>query len=353
MIDFDASGGIIIISEAIILKKILLILTGGTICSVENEDGKRQTNAESAKYKIISEFRKSDSPFKNADFDIRMPVDTLSENMTFEKLNLLLDELRKVNSEDYSGIIILHGTDTLAYTASLLSLVMSEKKLPVCLVSSHSPIDSIGTNANINFRAAVELIMNGIKPNVYAVYQNSDGKTYVHFGSQLLQCGNYSNDFYSADAAVIESEENAKLDGTEFETDSGLLTKLGKLSANVLFITPVTGLDYSSYNLSNVSAVVHKTYHSQTVCVEGGRNSFVEFSEKCKKEGVSLILTPCDKKAYSYVTTGVALKSGAFPVSGMTDEMVYIKTVVGCSLGYKGNELNKFLNTSINLESVY
>lgn len=325
------------------MNKILLILTGGTICSYENSDGKRATDAESAKYKIISEFRESDSLFNGVEFDTVMPLDTLSENMTLQKWNILLDELRKVESDKYSGIIILHGTDTLAYTASLLSLVMSEKKLPVCLVSSHSPVDQMGTNANINFRAAVELIMNGIKPNVYAVYQNSDSKTYVHIGSHLLQCGNYSNDFYSADAAVVESEENAKLDGTEFETDSGLLTKLGKLSANVLFITPVTGLDYSNYNLSNVSAVVHKTYHSQTVCVEGGRNSFVEFSEKCKKEGVSLILTPCDKKAYSYVTTGVALKSGAFPVSGMTDEMVYIKTIVGCSLGYKGNELNEFL----------
>lgn len=334
------------------MKKILLILTGGTICSVENEDGKRQTNAESAKYKIISEFRESDSLFNGVEFDTVMPLDTLSENMTFEKWNLLLDELRKVKSEDYSGIIILHGTDTLAYTASLLSLVMSEKKLPVCLVSSHSPIDSIGTNANINFRAAAELIMNGIKPNVYAVYQNSDGKTYVHLGSHLLQCGNYSNDFYSTDAAVVESEENAKLEGTEFETDSGLLTKLGKLSANVLFITPVTGLDYSSYNLSNVSAVVHKTYHSQTVCVEGGRNSFVEFSERCKKEGVSLILTPCDKKAYSYVSTASALENDVISVSGMTDEMAYVKTVVGCSLGYKGNELNEFLNSSINLSTL-
>lgn len=325
------------------MDKILLILTGGTICSTANDEGKRAVDSENAKYKIISEFRDSDSPFNNVDFETRMPIETLSENMTLEKWNILLDELRNVKSDDYKGIIILHGTDTLAYTACLLSLVMSEKGLPVCLVSSHSPVDLMGTNANINFRAAVELIMNGIKPNVYAVYQNSDGKTYVHPGSHLLQCGNYSNDFYSADAAVVESEENAKLDGTEFETDSGLLTKLGKLSANVLFITPVTGLDYSNYNLSNVSAVVHKTYHSQTVCVEGGRNSFVEFSEKCKKEGVNLILTPCDKKAYSYVTTGVALKSGAFPVSGMTDEMVYIKTIVGCSLGYKGNELNEFL----------
>lgn len=333
------------------MKKILLMLTGGTICSVENEDGKRQTDAESVKYKITSRFEKSDSPFRRVKFDTKTPIDTLSENMTFDKLNLLLDELRKIDSDKYSGIIILHGTDTLAYTASLLSLVMSEKMLPVCLVSSHSPIDLMGTNANINFRTAVELIMNGLKPNVYAVYQNSDGKTYVHSGSQLLQCGNYSNDFFSKDMISVNDINAVCTDSKAFEVSNDLLNKVN-LNAKVLLINPFVGLDYNSINLNDVSAVVHTTYHSQTVCVDGDGCSFAEFAKRCKKEGVSLILTPCDKKAYSYVSTASALENDVISVSGMTDEMAYVKTVVGCSLGYKGNDLNEFLNTSINLSTL-
>lgn len=325
------------------MKNILLILTGGTICSVTDGNGKRNIDTKNAEYKIVSTFKESDSPFNDIKFDTRMPIDTLSENMTIEKWNILLDELRKIKSEDYKGIIILHGTDTLAYTASLLSLVMSEKNLPVCLVSSHSPIDSVGTNANINFRTAVELIMNGIKPNVYAVYQNSDEKTYVHFGKNLLQCANYSNDFYSRDAMVVESAENAELEGKEFEHSNDLLSKIDKLTSGVLYINPVVGMNYDCYNLDGVSAVVHTTYHSETVCVEGNKSSFVEFAKRCKKEGASLILTPCDKKSYSYVSTAEALKNGVLPVSGLTNEMAYVKTVIGCSLGYKGNELNEFL----------
>lgn len=325
------------------MNKILLILTGGTICSAVNEDGKRAVDTENAKYKIIDNFRKSGSIFSKIDFETRMPIDTLSENMTVEKWNLLLDELRNVQSESYKGIIILHGTDTLAYTASLLALTMSEKDLPVCLVSSHSPIDLMGTNANTNFRAAVELIMNGIKPNVYAVYQNSDNNIYVHFGKNLLQCANYSNDFFSKDAMIVESEDNARLEGKEFNCNKKLLSKISKLAPTVLFINPVVGMNYDCYNLDGVSAVVHNTFHSQTVCVEGGSCSFAKFAKKCKKEGVSLILTPCDEKSYSYVTTSTALASGVIPVSGMTNEMAYVKTVVGCSLGLKGNELAEFL----------
>ena len=326
------------------MNKILLILTGGTICSYENADGKRATDAESAKYKIISEFRKSDSLFNGVDFDTVMPLDTLSENMTVQKWNILLDELRKVESEKYKGIIILHGTDTLAYTASLLSLVMSEKNLPVCLISSHSPIDCEGTNANINFRTAVELIMGGIKPNVYAVYQNSDGKIYLHYGSHLLHCGNYSNDFFSKDMIAVDDIDAVCAGSQAFETGNNLLSEIKKLNAKVILINPYVGLDYNSVNLSGVSAVVHTTYHSQTVCVDGDTNSFTEFAKRCKKEGVSLILTPCNENSYSYVSTASALENGVIPVSGMTDEMVYVKTVAGCSLGIKGQELAEFLS---------
>lgn len=335
------------------MNKILLILTGGTICSFENADGKRDVCAESAKYKIITEFRRSGSPFNGVEFDTAMPLDTLSENMTVQKWNILLDELRKVESKKYNGIIILHGTDTLAYTASLLSLVMSEKNLPVCLVSSHSPVDCEGTNANINFRTSVELIMNGLKPNVYAVYQNSDGRTYLHHGAHLLQCGNYSNDFFSKDMFAVDDIETVCAEIKAFEVNNSLLNEIKALDAKVLLINPYVGLDYNSVNLSGVSAVVHTTYHSQTVCVDGDTNSFAEFAKRCKKEGVSLILTPCDENSYSYVSTASALENGVIPVSGMTNEMAYVKTVVGFSLGYKDDELCQFLNTDINSESAY
>jgi L-asparaginase len=112
-------------------------------------------------------------------------------------------------------------------------------------------------------------------------------------------------------------------------------------------------LDYNSINLNGVSAVVHTTYHSQTVCVDGDTNSFTEFAKRCKKEGVSLILTPCDENTYSYVSTASALENGVIPVSGMADELVYVKTVIGCSLELERKTFSDFLNTPINHETFY
>ena len=332
--------------------KILIILTGGTICSSENSEGKRSSHAEEAKYKIVSTFRESDSPFRDVDFDYRTPLDILSENMTVSSWNILLDEFRSIeNTNNYKGIILLHGTDTLAYTSSMLSLMLTHLEAPLILVSSQLPIDNEGTNAKANFRAATELIMNGISPNVYAVYRNSDGNIYLHYGNHLKQCESFSDDFFSSDMEKIPEPKNACLKGRPFKYNAGLLIKIPALKSGVLCITPYAGIDYSCYNLQNVSAVVHYTYHSQTVCAEG-ENSVVDFADKCRQSGTDLFLAPCDPDSYKYETTGKALESGAVPISSMTHETAYVKVLIGCSLGLKGTELASFLNEDINKESV-
>ncbi|MEE1321906.1 MAG: asparaginase domain-containing protein [Acutalibacteraceae bacterium] len=339
------------LTENIKKDKILLVLTGGTICSVEDEKGERSSDAEKAKYKIVSIFKNSNSPFNGVDFDCRMPLNILSENMTVKTWNTLLDDFRSIEDfSTYKGIIILHGTDTLAFTSSLLSLMLSHLDIPVILVSAQLPLDKDGTNGNANFRAAAELIMNGIKPNVYAVYRNSDGKMYLHYGSQLKQCSDYSDDFFSSSSVVLENTESFRYVGEEFSCRRNLLEEVESLKAGVLCIVPYVGIDYDFYNLDKLSAVVHNTYHSQTVCVERSKKrgevsnlSFLTFAEKCKNGGVDLFIAPCNSEAYSYESTSDALDSGAFPVSGMTFETAYVKTLVGASMGLKGEELYKFI----------
>lgn len=342
------------------MKKILVILTGGTICSFENSNGERSADVNAAKYKIISNFRESSSPHKDVEFDFLFPLDILSENMTIKTWNTLLDVFRENNFKDYKGIIILHGTDTLAYTSSLLSIMLTHLEIPVILVSSQLPVDEDGANGNANFRAGVELIINGIKPSVYAVYRNSDGEIYLHYASHLLQCENYSDDFFSVDAVKISDHENAKYEGKAFRTKNNFLKDLKELSPCVLNITPYVGINYDSFCLENISAVIHGTYHTQAVCVERSRKqgdftnySILHFARRCKESGIDLFLSPCSENSYAYESTGDALQNGILPVSGMTKEMAYVKTLVGCSLGKKNKELSDFVNADFNHEKIY
>ena len=338
--------------------KILVILTGGTICSSTDEKGQRYSNAENVK--IIGHYQNSDSPFSGkVDFDKEIPLDTLSENMTVDKWNTLLEALKTVKCDDYRGIIILHGTDTLAYTASLLAITLTGISVPVCLVSSQLPLDHSATNGHANFRACVELIMNGIAPNVYAVYRNADHVIYAHLGAQLLQSANYSDDFFSKDMQPV-SAENAHWEGFAFRTNRLYLQKMGKLTPCVLKIAPYVGMDYDAFALAGVRAIVHGTYHSQSVCVERskgagdyGSGSILHLLDRCKERNIPVFLAPCSPEAAKYESTGDAIAQGAYHIYGATNEMAYIKALVGCALGLEGSGLEKFVKENINNEFIY
>lgn len=357
---------------------ILVVFTGGTICSFANEDGERESDTERAQAIIVNNFRASESeyaPEERTSFVGSMPLDILSENMTTRHWNTLITAMKSIDYSAFDGIIILHGTDTLAYTAALLSMLMAGTKIPVFLVSSQLPPYEKEANGNANFRAAVELIVNGIEPNVYAVYRNAeiiDGEKkqtmYLHFAAHLQQCGDRSDNFYSADMTEI-SMENAVFKGSFVKENSEKaydeklmpLYECRELSPCVLRIAPYVGINYDWYSLEGVRAVLHGTYHSCTVAVDPyddlicSNHAILSLKMRCETANppIPLFLEPCNEDAYKYATTGIILRSGAKALWHTTSEMAYIKLLLGCSNGLADEALEEYLSTEINGEFVY
>ena len=347
------------------MNNILLILTGGTICSFENEKGEQTADTSKAKALIIQKFRESDSLYANEKvtaFDCKMPLNTLSENITAEDYKTLIAAIKSYNFSLYNGVIILHGTDTLAYTSALLSLVLANTEIPVILVSSFSPLYEKNTNGNENFKTAVELIAKGLTPNVYAVYQNVERingntcrKMYLHYASHLKQCENGSNNFYSADMCEIADNDTIP----ELKKASGknmLCYDYSALCSFVLNIEPYPLIDYSRFSLKDIKAVLHHTYHSGTVAVNGNsKNSVLYLKQLCdnNEPHTELYFEGVNKNcSYLYETTGELLRNGVGTIFGTTKEMAYIKLLLGCAFGYTGKELQEFIHTEINGEFI-
>lgn len=328
--------------------KILLLLTGGTICSFENESGERVSDTKKAEALIVKNFKESHSDYTDTKFTPMRVLNVLSENMTVANWNTFIRKFKSYKLSGFDGIIILHGTDTLAYTSSVLSMLLAGINIPVMLVSSAKPIYMKNANGNENFKTAVELIAKGISPNVYAVYQNTDGVTYLHRASRLKQCQNGSCDFFSDGMIPADSASYCK----KSPACEIPIYSLEKLIPSVLYITPYTGINYSLYSLKGVRAVLHGTYHSQTAAAlpEGNRHSLLYFKKKCDKRNVPLFLCPCDSEAYDYETTGEILRHGAVGVSGMTCETAYAKILIGVSMGLSGEKLTEFISKEINGE---
>ena len=61
------------------------------------------------------------------------------------------------NYEQYDGFVVLHGSDTMAYTASALSFMLENLNKPVVLTGSQLPMGVVRTDGRENFLAAVEI----------------------------------------------------------------------------------------------------------------------------------------------------------------------------------------------------
>lgn len=349
-------------------KNISVIFTGGTICTTIN-NGVMDTG-EAAPLALI-EFFKALNPQLSETVHLKPEKNfgILSENMTAEKWNEIAGYFAEniERFQECDGIIVAHGTDTLAYTTSLFSVLLKGFKIPVIFVSSNRPImledKSINPDANgiENFAAAVECICSGLGPGIYATYKNpEDGRMYLHNGGHLIQCAIYDENFYSRDAVDITDDK--KVDKLclykACDTEKCLLMNLKekKLEDCILKINPYVGLNYDMFNLDGVRAVLHGTYHSGTACTavtekNKEKTSILYFFEKCAEKNIPFFYSP------SLVEAGTAVYAGVPCIEhyvsnnqkikilyGDTDELVYAKLMVAFSFDMPQEQLKQLLN---------
>ncbi len=351
------------------MKKILLILVGGTICTTLNDNGTLSVD-KNAGARIVENFRKSESVYRDTQIDLSENLMILSENMTVSDWNRILDTYRKCTKEkSYDGIIIAHGTDTLAYTASLFSMVLAGTNIPVIFVSANARLESARSNGNDNFRCAVECICRGIPANIYAVYKNiSDKHIYLHLASRLEQCRNYSEDFNSFGAIDItdindeNSDEYFDVIKRSYPRDEikTFIDVMGDwhLSQCVLMITPYVGIDYSAFDYSKYSAVLHGAYHSGTACSEAGehKDTVRYMIDKCARIGVDTYFSPSRQAGEIYETVehiaGHKTENGRRInfLYGATSEVAYAKLLLAYSVFKDEEERNEFISTECNFE---
>ncbi len=353
------------------MKRILLILVGGTICTELNERGNLSVG-DKAGALLVSEFEKCDSPYADkVEFDLTENLYILSENMTVDKWNKMIDVYyRYTEDKKYDGIIFAHGTDTLAYSASLFAQLLSDTEIPAFFVSAHRPLTDKETNGNDNFRTAVECICREISPNVYVAYKNiTDGRMYLHLGSRIVQCENYSDDFYSNGAIDItdinesnykEYFENIREKYPPEKRKSSITQNIGKkLKRCVLMIEPYVSIDYSAFDYGKYRAVLHGAYHSGTACVstENVNESILYMISECVKSGVDTYISPSIMRKGTYETVADMGESkengeGINFLYGYTKETAYTKLLIAYSFFDGDPRIKEYINTERNFEMI-
>ena len=133
--------------------KVLIIYTGGTIGMVENADNGILEPFDFAHLRSqIPEIQKL--KFTVEYFVFQPIID--SSNITPEHWMKLVSILED-NYQSYDGFVILHGTDTMAYTASALSFMIENLSKPVILTGAQLPIGKLRSDARENLITALEI----------------------------------------------------------------------------------------------------------------------------------------------------------------------------------------------------
>jgi L-asparaginase len=133
-------------------KKILLIHSGGTIgMTRDNRSGVlRPDRFYASLLKVIPELSAI------ADIEVEIPFVFDSAELNFQHWQKLA-AIIKVHLHETDGVVITHGTDTLAYTASALSYMLHNIPIPVILTGAQKPLSELRSDARNNLINAVEL----------------------------------------------------------------------------------------------------------------------------------------------------------------------------------------------------
>ena len=159
-------------------SRVLLIYTGGTIGMNRNP----QTGAlEPFNFEHllvnVPELKQFDTEIES--FQFSPPID--SSDMTPARWTDISHCIAD-HYEDYDGFVVLHGTDTMAYTASALSYMLENLTKPVIFTGSQLPIGQLRTDGKENLITAVEI----------AAAKDAEGRALVpevgiYFGGHLLR----------------------------------------------------------------------------------------------------------------------------------------------------------------------
>ena len=350
------------------MKNILVVFTGGTIGSTATK-GSIDT-VSSAPFKLLELFQQDDNNHQQIHFKAIQPLQILSENLAPCVWQPLIAAIEAQQPDQYDGIIITHGTDTLAYTAAALSFYFNAIKIPLLLVASDYPLDNPKANGLDNFSCAVEFIRQQLQSGVFVPYRNQQHTMQVHKGSRLTCSLQLSGDFFSVQGkSFMQYEEQAFLllnspiksmpgDNNTF-LGSITPTKNARLKARfsdrILMIKPYPGLDYKHFNLENLDAVLHDLYHSGTACAStqwGENYSLLEFIKRCTVQNIKVYLAPSIKSADAYQSTRALIKQGAEMIWNMSIEAAYVKLMLAYGNFTDEQQIMAFIDTDIAGEHV-
>ncbi len=145
------------------MKKILMVATGGTIASTQAGSGLAPTLTG---HELAAMVPGIDGL---CELDVCQPMNIDSTNMRPRDWLAVRDTIVDAY-DDYDGFVVLHGTDTMAYTAAALSYLIQGSPKPIVLTGSQQPMANPFTDAKLNLYQSLLYALDDASRDVCVVF---------------------------------------------------------------------------------------------------------------------------------------------------------------------------------------
>ncbi len=325
-------------------KSILLIYTGGTIGMIKSADGSLIPFNFDQLNKQIPELKKFDLKIENT--SIETPID--SSNMHPDVWIEIAQHINK-NYDKYDGFVVLHGSDTMAFTAAALSFLLENLDKPVILTGSQLPIGIARTDARENLITSIEIASEGKTPEVciYFEYKLLRGNRAAKVNAIHFKAFESPNFPILAEAGVT----------IDYNSSYSKLKNDKKLKAHTKLDTDVVVLKlFPGINRKTVESILQQDVKAIVLETFGTGNApsypwFIELIEEAlKKNKIILNITQClvGKVTQGYYETSSELqKLGVISGGDMTLESAITKIMFLLEQGLNSTEIKSQLQISL------
>ena len=312
--------------------KILLVYTGGTIGMAKDygDQSLKPFNFDNL-IKQIPELSLIDCKIEYHSFDTPIDSSDMKPEYWVEIANTIEEKYN-----DYDGFVVLHGTDTMAYTASALSFMVENLEKPIIFTGSQLPIGDLRTDAKENLITSIQLaaIQKNKKPIIQEVCIYFEYKLFRANRATKINAENFDA-FESPNYPIIgvsgvhlEIKENLLLN----KEITGPLSFNKKLCADVGVLKIFPGMNRSFIesvlNAPSMKAFIIEAFGTGNIFTD---QWFIDLLNEKVNEGIHLIInTQCAGGMVEigrYATSDALLEMGAISSFDLTMEAAITKAI--------------------------
>lgn len=332
---------------------ILIIYTGGTIGMIENPDT-RALQPFDFDHLIdnVPKVKMLDFRIDNIQFDAPLDSSAMNPGHWAEIASLIREYY-----DSFDGFVVLHGTDTMAYTASALSFMLENLDKPVIITGSQLPIGEVRTDGEENLITALQVAAARDDKGVHIVREVA-----ILFENYLWR-GNRSTKYSADNFNAFKSNNYPELAtiglDIQYNKDSLWRRKTKEplqihlnMDSNVLYLDLFPGISESTVrymlNTPGIKGVVLKTFGAGNAPTDPW---FIEAIKDAIARGIVIVnVTQCSNGSVHpmrYVTGCALASAGVVSGHDMTSEAAITKLMYLFGKGYSSDEVRRMMEVNI------